>query len=351
VTPTHTPTQTKTPTPTVTSTPTITPTNTSTPTRTIGLTVTPTKTPTKTPTPTTTVTPTPTTTKTLTPTPTSTVTTTPTHTPTPTPTQTPGGIVLSQCSIIYNQIVPSANIDYIYSYDINTNVSTFLQTGYPSFSGGSPDIAHTSTKLWVYRPGPTSGTPITEIAEYNITLSPYTSNFNRIITVNTFFGNGLCAIDNTHLLSSTRPLNAQSIVSIIKITLNPNNTGVVENLFTLPQYRQVSGDLIYTTNGKIIVTTVFNRAGFNQLFYISQYALINNVWTLEVDSYITFTAPGGNGLATNNGNIYIFTGQYVKKINTIWPYTVTYVNDTGHIGIGGASQVPSCNNVTFITGV
>ena len=301
-----------------------------------------------------------------TPTPTATPGTTPTSTPTntPTPTVTPTGTVtgcidcgvsgysyiisnggVSQnCSVIFNQIV--GLIDNIYSYDINTNVATFLQTGYPSFSGGSPDIAHTTTKLWVYKPGPASGTPITEIAEYNITLSPYTSSFNRIITANAFFGNGLCAIDNTTLISSTRPTTSQSIVSIIKITLNPNNTSTVETLCTLPSGRQVAGDIIYTTNNKIIVTSI-RFVGVSTLYYISQYTLINNTWILEVDRDITNTAPGGNGLAMLGGNILIFSGQNLRRIDTVFPYSVTPVWNTGYVGIGGASQLPSCYNVTF----
>jgi hypothetical protein len=263
-------------------------------------------------------------------------------------TQTPGGFVVPRCSIIYNQIVPSANIDYIYSYDVNTNVSTFLQTGYPSFSGGSPDIAHTSTKLWVY--SPTGATNSTRIVEYNITLSPYTSTYNRTFIVPLRIGNGLCAIDNTNLISSNAASYAQTTHTIIKITLNPDNTSIVTDLFTLPSGRQVSGDLIYTTDGKIIVTTV-RIVGTLITFYISQYALINNVWTLEIDKDITNTAPGGNGLAMSGGNILIFSGQYLKRIDTIFPYSVTPVWDTGHVGIGGASQQPSCYNVTFITGV
>jgi hypothetical protein len=347
VTPTQTPTQTPTITQTKTPTPTITSTKTPTPTRTIGLTVTPTTTSTKTPTPTPTITKTSTQTPTPTNTLTSTKTPTPTKTATPTPTPTIGSIIVPQCSIIYNKIV--GLIDYIYSYNINTNVSTFLQTGYFSFSGGSPDIANTLTKLWVYKPGPaSSSSAYTEIAEYNITLSPYTSTFNRIIIANAFFGNGLCAIDDTHLISSTRATTSQSVVTIIKITLNPNNTGTVENLFTLPSGRQVSGDIVYTTNGKIIVTTI-RIIGITVTYWISQYSLINNVWSLEMDKNVTNDAPGANGLAMSGGNILIFSGQNLKRIDTNFPYSITPVWDTGATGIGGASQVPSCSNVTFIT--
>jgi len=339
-TPTPTTTPTVTPTRTPTQTPTITPTKTVTPTRTIGLTVTPTTTSTKTPTPTPTITKT----STLTPTPTNTLTptktTTPTKTATPTPTQTSGGIVVPECSIIYSQVIPSANTNYIYSYNINTNVSTFLQIAGPEFPGFSPDVANTSTKLWVYSPTGTT----TNIIEYNITLSPYTSSYNRTIIANVKLGNGLCAIDNTHLISSI-----QGNTTIIRITLNSNNTSNIENLFSLPSGRQVSGDIMYTTNGKIIVSSI-RIVSSSTSYYISQYALINNVWILELDRDISNTAPGALGLAMSGGNILIFSGQYIRRIDTTFPYSVTPVWDTGRTGISGASQQPSCYDVSFNVG-
>ena len=334
VTPTNTPTQTKTPTPTIT------PTNTSTPTRTIGLTVTPTKTPTKTPTPTTTVTPTTTTTKTLTPSPTQTITSTPTKTPTPTMTQTPNGVVVSQCSVIYLD-----NYGAVYSYNNNTNVSTLLFNTIPPALLPSSDIAHTTSKLWVYNAA---------IYEWNITLSPFTKTFNRTITlpVGVTLGNGVAAVNDTQLISSNIINNY-----VVRITLNTNNTSTVENLFTLPLGRIVAGDIIYTIDGKIIVTTKTTVTTPIQSFYISQYSFINNTWVLEMDRNITTTAPQPYGLSTINGDIYVFSTRSsnsnicdIFKINKIFPYNVTYIN-TIQSSVSGASQVPSCNNVTFVTGV
>jgi hypothetical protein len=334
VTPTKTPTQTPTITKTSTQTPTITQTKTPTPTRTIGLTVTPTPTTTITPTSTTTLTPTPTTTKTLTPTQTPTITQTKTPTPTQTPTPTLGAIVVPQCSVIYSD-QPTSGVGKVYSYDLTTNVSTLLFNPSPPQPASSSDIAHTNNKLWLYA-GNT-------IYEWNITLNPFTQTFNRTISGPTgFLGNGLCAINDTQLIGS----NTVSPSSIVRITLNPNNTSTSEVLFNLPNARAVSGDIIYTTNNKIIVTTQSTTVVQNA--WISQYYFNGTSWVLEFDKVITTPISAPYGLATINNNLYIFSTTYIYKIETVFPYTITQVNNVGKI-VAGASQLPSCNNVTFNT--
>lgn len=337
-TPTPTTTPTVTPTRTPTQTPTITPTKTVTPTRTIGLTVTPTTTSTKTPTPTPTITKT----STLTPTPTNTLTptktTTPTKTATPTPTQTIGSIVVPQCSVIYVQL----NTNNIYSYNKDTNVSTLLPV--PSAYMNNPqDIAHTNNKLWV-----PNGT---NLIEYNIQLNPFSATYNRTISTLPFpyyFNAGLCAIDDTTLISSWNdggPLGER----VIRVTLNPNNTSTKTDLFSLPSGRSVAGDIIYTTDGKIILTTFTNQTS-PWTYWISQYSFNGTYWVLEFDKVITSQAPNPFGLATIDDGIYIFSTVNLKQIGTTFPYNITQVNNIGK-QISGASQVPSCSNVTFVTGV
>ena len=335
-TPTPTPTNTKTPTPLVcdivyetilttptpTPTPSVTPSYTPTPTNTL----TPTKTPTQTNTQTPTITQTPT--RTSTPTYTPTRTSTPTTTPTPTPTI--GVIVVPQCSVIYVDAPNQPEIGKVYSYDLTTNVSTLLFNPSPPQPSTSSDIAHTNNKLWLY-----AGLLI---YEWNITLSPFTQTYNRAINSGVPLGNGLAAINDTQLISSTGNL-------IIKLTLNLNNIATSETLFTLPTGRLISGDILYTTNGKIILTT-FTSGVYNS--YISQYGLNGNTWVLEFDKQITIPTLTPFGLATINGGIYITNGANIYRINTVFPYTITLINNIGRM-VSGASQVPSCNNVTFIT--
>jgi uncharacterized protein (TIGR02145 family) len=257
---------------------------------------------------------------------------TPTKTPTPTVTPTKGTIVVPQCSVIYQ-----TSSTLFYSYDKNTNVSTLLNLNtIPQSLGG--DVAHTINKLWRYN-------SIGQIYESNITLNPFSSTANRTINISVNLGPGLCAIDDTHLISSTQ-ISGVGSDTVIKITLNPNNTCTIENLFALPLGRYISGDFIYTTNGKIILTSF--SSGNPLSYYISQYVLIGNIWTIEFDKNITTTAPKPFGLGIIDGGIYIFSESNLKQISITFPYTVTQVNNIGK-PVGGASQVPSCCNVTFIT--
>lgn len=289
------------------------------------------------------VTPTRTVTPSVTPSKTPSITVSPSKTPSVTPSPSSDSIVVPECSVIYN----GQGANQVYAYNSTTNVSTLLNLGTSPLQVGSSDVAHTTTKLWLY--ASLNGTTST-IFEYNITLSPFTSVYNRAINipVGIALGAGICAIDNTTLLSSDQFNNDQ----IIQITLNNDNVGqtqpataTITNLFSLPSGRIISGDLLYTTNGKIIITTQ-TRTPPNY-YFIEQYALgTNGIWQQEFEQNITTTAPFPLGLATINNGIYIFSGTNLKQISTTFPYTVTQVNNIGKV-LAGASQVPSCNNVSF----
>ena len=344
--PTPTPTSTVTPTPTVTSTvtPTVTSTITPTPTPSVTLGSTPPVTPTNTPTPTKTATPTVTPTKTTTPTPTVTSTVTPTVTPTGTATgcvdcgitgytyiisnATPS-IIVPVCSVIYvDNPNPGGTIGKVYGYNLTTNISTLLFDPASVVGHPSQDIAHTTNKLWL---------PYgVNLYEWNITLNPFSQTFNRTINVGISLGAGLCAINDTQLLSSNN--NNQ----IVKITINSNNTVTLQNLFTLTSGRAISGDIMYTTNGKIILTTQSISGSF-----ITQYYFNGTSWVLEFDKQIRPTIVTPYGLATIDNNLYIFNGIPVFKIDAVSPYTITTVVNAVGYNVAGASQVPSCCNVTF----
>ena len=324
ITPTNTPTNTSTPTSTKTSTPTKTPTktNTSTPTITQTQTQTPTntvtKTPTKTSTPTITKTQTPT--RSVTPTNTATPTNTPTKTSTPTPTQTiPLGPILQQCSVLYNSLFE------VYYYNPTNNVSTRLDVINSTYSR---DIAHTTNKMWL------AGNP--NIGEWDINLNGFTSTFVRNIIMSHQIGAGLAVINNTTLITSNYTVFPNTIVELDITT----NNAVSTEKFQLIAGRVVSGDLLLTTNNKLIVTTedTVNR-------YISQYNYLTG--SLEVDSVINITKPWG--LYQDNNQLYIMDGESpgtLYNINLSYPYNLSLVVNIGR-PVYGASQVPSCLTVEF----
>jgi hypothetical protein len=400
-TPTPTPTPTKTKTPTPTPTPTKTKTPTPTPTKT--LTPTPTKTKTPTPTPTKTVTPT----KTPTPTPTKqicknykiTVTsvfeiiqftpccgspsspmsvfqgityvcsltfpsvptgvsctlfgdcpTCPTPTPTPTPTKTltptPTPVpIIGECTVLFNDTGGSN----VYAYYPSSNTNVFL------FNSGiaSPDIAHTTTKLWLYKNISNTGV----ITEYDITLIPWSLTFNRTITLpspGVRLGAGLGAISNTQLIStsySSNPGQSQysvpNYITVLDITTNTAVLTVIGTIGANPNQpkRVVAGDILLTTTNKILVT---NRSNTDDV-YLTQYSYPDGAFEVEVD--ITSTTPNPYGIFIDSGNIYVsssYAGFYkINKVNVNFPYTQTLVNNP-NLSIGGASQVPSCCDTNLI---
>jgi hypothetical protein len=270
--------------------------------------------------------PTPTSTPTNTPTPsvTPTMTVTPTRTPIPTwtPTPTGGGISLSTCSVVY---ISGAKI---YSYNLTAGTSTLLTV--PGTTSGS-DIAHTSSKLWT--------SSVSQIREWNITLSPFTATFNRNITLPHNIGTGLAAIDNTTLLTTNTTVSPNTVVTLDITT----STAVSTFKFNLIAGRSIAGDLLLTTDNKVITTT---NGGGGQ--YLTQYDY--STGAIEADILISPTITVPWGIFEDGGEIYIMAGNptgSVYHINNTSPYTITFVGSAGHV-VGGASQLPECLTTSLV---
>jgi hypothetical protein len=256
-----------------------------------------------------------------TPTATSQSTVTPTPTNTPTPTVTPTSISVQTCSLIFN-----SDTGGIYGYDSSTNTSTFLYNGI-----GSSDIANTLTKLWLYS---------SVIYEYDITLSPWSINFNRNISLPVGLGAGLGAINNTTLIST----DGGSDIITLDITTSAATATVIGSL---PLGRIVSGDILQTTTTppKIIVT---NQGGDG--YFLSQYVVVGGLAVFETEVNIGTYSTSAYGLYEDNSLLYFvdgYTGQ-MFNVDLNPPYNIT--GTTGYTGyvVYGASQVPSCLNVGLI---
>ena len=68
-------------------------------------------------------------------------------------------------------------VSVVRAYFPDTNTNIYLGNTYPP----SADIAHTSTKMWMYDFG---------ITEYNITLNPWSVTQNRVISLPSIFSIG-----------------------------------------------------------------------------------------------------------------------------------------------------------------
>ena len=252
---------------------------------------------------------------------------TPTPTATPTVTPTPGLPCLDDCFVLLNVS------DTIYSYDITTNTTIYLNPFITGQIFQSGDIAHTANKIFMYGGN--------QIYEYTYINCPFSASLTRTINVPFFgggLGNGMGAKDNLTLIFGN------TLGFFVEVDITTTN-GVMTNLFPLHPNRVVSGDILYTTSlqPKIIVT--YNSTNTNQSF-VTQYDYATGA--LEVDIDITsFIGLFPWGIFAVSGQVYIGSGTGpIWNINLNFPYTLTLIQNSG-IGIGGSSSSPACSDVEF----
>jgi hypothetical protein len=232
-------------------------------------------------------------------------------------------IINSECSIIVNTDTPE-----LYSYDFQSGGVGFLNPYFPLPLGTglplSDDVAHTNNKMWLY-----DGS---SLYEYNITINPFIGVENRIYSISSL-GPGLCAKNDTTLISSIGNVIGEVTLAGSSATFIPK--------FNLPSNREITGDIILTTNNKLI-TSNYNIN--TDVEYITQQDYITGA--VEVDIQLSGIF-GVFGLFIDNNNIYFTTeGGDVYLIDNVLPYTITYQTNNGLINFG-ASQIPSCCNVSF----
>jgi hypothetical protein len=254
-----------------------------------------------------------------------------------------------------------------YSYNFTTNASTLLNVApnpNPALdtSNGVPiTLAHTTNKSWVYAWD--TVTNATVIRESNITLSPFTSTFNRNITLPAGYkpANGLVAINNTTLVgvnlipkpsTLTNGIKQKGYYYVVEYDIS-GNTAIPTVKFMLPIWTEPAGGLLYV-DGPIPKVLMFTRdpltggnTSINQWVY--------STGQLEVK---IFTSPNGygqpptpnvitpSGLSIVNGNLYLM-GYNVYKIDLTAPYNKTLIQSPG-TQLVNSSQLASCSNVSLV---
>jgi hypothetical protein len=201
--------------------------------------------------------------------------------------------------------------------------------------------------MWVYATGAT--TSEVNLRESDIVLSPFTSTFNRNITLPTGYkpANGLFALSNTALVGTFLSYNNVNLTDIPIVELNiTSNVATFTTKCTLPYQNKPVGGLIVTTgvNPKLIILT---RFGANGAFFINQYDYTTGA--LEFKKIISPTVQVPSGLAEINGNIYII-GSNVYKIDTVAPYNLTLIQTVIGNQIINTSQLASCIDTILPTG-
>lgn len=231
--------------------------------------------------------------------------------------------VLSSSILLNDSSLPTN----VYAYFPNT--LSYASLTVPGITMASGDIAHTENKMWLYY-------DTNNIDEWNITLSPWTATYNRRITNFSEYSAGLCAINDTKLISVDYPNVYESDIT----TTTSSNTLIFS---TLIAGRVVSGDYMLTTTNKFIITTAIGGS-----VYISQYSYPSGTLEFDIDISSMSTTKAPYGLFEYNNDIYIANGDgVIYKIDKTSPFNTTLIYSGITATIYGASEIPSQITTNF----
>ena len=214
---------------------------------------------------------------------------------------------------------------------INRNAQSLINLTIPGYTSPS-DIALTSTKFWSVS---------SDIKEWDIDqLDPFVATGNelatgpkRTITLPIGFGtvDSIVAIDDTTLIAidDSSPANG---IELDITTLAATGT----TKFTLQNNREAISNMLYTTNGRVLVV---NKDTLSSINYISEYEYSTGVLNTEVN----IGSVEGKVLSEYEGNIVLFTTLLETYIlSPVAPYTLidggTNLSET----ITSGSSIMSC---------
>jgi len=205
----------------------------------------------------------------------------------------------------------------------------------PISVGSNDPMANTDNKLWFLN--------TTGVTELNITITPFTSIYNR--DVNIFFGTNreIFAINNNKLVLAASTGASKTFVYDVVIT---GSTGNTTNLFEI--VGSLSGDtpikdLKVSTENKVIVIGL-NGSGNT---YLQQYDYSSGA-TLDVEISLSGITNVGSLVEVNNNFYILNNSNQIYKIGLTSPYLITYEDtSTTPIGFGRTSQKYGCITQKF----
>jgi surface protein len=164
-------------------------------------------------------------------------------------------------------------------------------------------------------------------------------------------GNGLCSKSLNELVGFN-PSNKKII--IISFGDAPSTTSnYFETSITLPALALVTGDIVYTTNNKVILTMTQLQPPLPIEYYLKQYNLSGDE---EVSVLIGGgpTPPTPNitnalGLYVENNLLYLVSQTgVIYNVDLNYPYQVSNFSTVGIATVNGASQIPNCINTSLV---
>ena len=181
----------------------------------------------------------------------------------------------------------------------------------------------------------------TYINEYSLVENPYSTSLLRTISISNLSTNNIFRGYNS--INSTTLLSYASSSPSSLYTLDITTTTAVETLvWSTPSSRTIEGNLLYTTNGRVIYLNIDTSSNF----YITQ-----KVYSTGVQEFDTFLGTNSYSALFQEGNsIYIVMNSPSKgNVYRVNPTNVTVLTLVGSINYGSSSAGQAGQPSTCIT--
>jgi hypothetical protein len=252
-------------------------------------------------------------------------------TPTPTPTTTVTPTTANSCITF---VINSDDVNQIYTYDYDTNVTTVRTSSIPSFTQ-ILGVANTNNRLWA-----SQNNNSTSISEWSLNFSPFSASYIRDIDFPTIIPTVIDAIDNTKLICVYN--NDVYEADITTTTASESFKFSLSGILSASTYIT---DITLSTSGKLFV--IGNVApSFNNT--LQQYDYITGILETEVTYTLSFNSI--SSIVQFGSNLYVLTNTSdIYQVQTTSPYTLT-LTQTDSLGFGGSSQKPGCLSQSLVVG-
>ena len=243
----------------------------------------------------------------------------------------------------------------IYQYDPINNLETNVTVPNCSTYGAPTGIANTNTKLWTID-GNTNN-----ITEWDIIMSPFSSNYVKTITTSNPFDfrtrfisayrdpiSGL--VDPNFLISSSSSTIVPQLTEIIKINISGLSWTKI-TLFNWPSSiydNRIIKKLMMTTTNKIII---LNYDSLTSDQFITQLEYVGGIWSLMLDVNITVSSVTYDTIYQNSSSNYLLSDNIPADVYSINnSFSKTFIDQLNISGVYFSSQDPNCVNNEFING-
>lgn len=234
------------------------------------------------------------------------------------------------CGIIFNK---DENI--YYSNLMDSNVNTLSIPGFISSLG----TALSNDKFWTIN---------TKITEWDITLSPFTAEFNKDVTfLGGFTTTSGITYKSPNILIGTNTTPTPR--KVVEIDVSGVTTSIT-NKFDLQADREPHGNPLYTASNKLII---INHDTVSGDYFLTQYNYLSGALELDLNTGSTplltlFECNCNIYVVDENDGVYIIDRNSPYELNPVLPISTSITNST-QLNSCVTSSITENNNITTTT--